>query len=505
MSEHALEMLNISKTFPGVKALDNVSLLAKKGEVHALIGENGAGKSTLMKVLAGVYKQDEGRVVLDGETVALHNPQDAIKKGIAVIYQELNLVSHLSAIQNVMLGHEISSFGWLDKKGETAEAKKWLDYVSRGNLPDYTLPVSAYSIAQQQMVEIAKALSLQAKIIVMDEPTASLTDKEMETLFEIICKLKKDGVTVIYISHRLEEIFSICDTVTVLRDGTYIDRQAVSEVDKNWLIQRMIGREMSSNYPPHDVVAQDDFALQVKNISGNGFKDISFNVRKGEILGFFGLVGSGRTEVMRAVFGADDIESGEIIVNGKKVTHKHPAAAVNAGIGFATEDRKRQGLFLNMSVENNVSIVNIKDLALKGFLRKNKEAELVHKYIRELQIALTNEKMLCKNLSGGNQQKVVLAKWLATGCSILILDEPTRGIDVGAKYEIYSLMDKLVNQGVSIIMISSEMPEVLAMSDRIIVMHEGRLSGEVTRDEADETIVMMHATNTVNEDVCHQV
>lgn len=497
MREHALEMLNISKSFPGVKALDNVSLTVKKGEVHALIGENGAGKSSLMKVLAGVYKQDEGTVVLNGEKVTLHNPQDAIKKGIAVIYQELNLVSHLSAISNVMLGHEMAKYGWLDKKGETAEAKKWLDYVCRGNLPDYKLPVSAYSIAQQQMVEIAKALSLEAKVIVMDEPTASLTEKEMEILFEIIRKLKQDGVTVIYISHRLEEIFSICDKVTVLRDGTFIDSQPVLKVDKKWLIKRMIGREMSSSYPPHNIVAKDELALEVKNISGDGFHDISFNLRKGEMLGFFGLVGSGRTEVMRAVFGADDITEGEIFVDGQKAMHKHPSDAVSAGIGFATEDRKQQGLFLDLNVENNVSMVNIKELAFKGFLRKGKESELVHKYVRQLQIALASEKMLAKNLSGGNQQKVVLAKWLATGSSILILDEPTRGIDVGAKYEIYTLMDKLVRQGVSIIMVSSEMPEVLAMSDRIIIMHEGRLSAEVTSEEADESIVMMHATNTV--------
>jgi ABC-type sugar transport system ATPase subunit len=499
MEQYALEMLNISKRFPGVQALSKVNLCAKKGQVHALVGENGAGKSTLMKVLAGVHKPDEGEIRIDGNKTIFNNPQDALTKGIAVIYQELNLVPRLTAIENVMLGHELSRGGWLDKKGEEAEARKWLDYVSRGNLPDYKQPVCMYSIAQQQMVEIAKALSLKARIIVMDEPTASLTDKEMEILFEIIRKLKEDGVTVIYISHRLDEIFAICDHVTVLRDGAFVDSRTVCEVDKAWLIHRMIGREMSNGFPPHVCYAQGELALQVKNLCGNGFKDISFDLRKGEILGFFGLVGSGRTEVMRAVFGADIAASGEIYMNGKKVMHKHPCNAVNEGIGFATEDRKQQGLFLNLDVENNVSIVSLKRLASRGFVKQRKVSDLAQRYIHELQIAVSSEKMLCKNLSGGNQQKVVLAKWLGRGCSVLILDEPTRGIDVGAKYEIYTLMNKLAQEGVSIIMISSELPEVLAMSSRIIVMHEGRVAGEIDHCDADETVVMMHATNTASE------
>ncbi len=499
MEQYALEMLNISKRFPGVQALSKVSLSARKGEVHALVGENGAGKSTLMKVLAGVYRPDEGEVRLGGEKTTLNNPQDALEKGIAVIYQELNLVPRLTAIENVMLGHELNKRGWLDKKGEEAEARKWLDYVSRGNLPDYRQPVWTYSIAQQQMVEIAKALSLQAKIIVMDEPTASLTDNEMEILFEIIRKLKEGGVTVIYISHRLDEIFAICDHVTVLRDGAFVDSQSVCEVDKAWLIQRMIGREMSNSFPPHICYAQNELTLQVKKLCGEGFSDVSFDLKKGEILGFFGLVGSGRTEVMRAVFGADIAASGEITMNGRKVTHRHPCSAVNAGIGFATEDRKQQGLFLNLDVENNVSIVSIKKLASRGFVKRRRVSELVQRYIRELQIAVASEKMQCKNLSGGNQQKVVLAKWLGKGCSVLILDEPTRGIDVGAKYEIYTLMNKLAQEGVSIIMVSSELPEVLAMSSRILVMHEGRIAGEIDHCDANETVVMMHATNTVPE------
>lgn len=495
MSEYALEMLGISKRFPGVIALNKVSLQAKKGEVHALVGENGAGKSTLMKVLSGVYKPDEGSVFLNGEKVAMHSPQDAINLGISTIYQELNLVPRLTAIENVMLGREKSNYGWIDKKAEQMEARKWLDYVSRGILPDYNLTISNYSIAQQQMVEIAKALSQQAQIIVMDEPTASLTDKEMEILFDIIRKLKADGVTVIYISHRLEEIFQICDSVTVLRDGSLVDSQNVSSVDKAWLIQRMIGRELSNTYPPHTCSVSKENVLEVKNLSGSGFRNISFSLHKGEILGFFGLVGSGRTELMRAIFGADATKSGEIIINGKRVSHRTPFTAVNAGIGFATEDRKQQGLFLNLDVGNNISIVNIRNLASRGFLKKGREDEKVRQYIKELQIAVADTRMLCNNLSGGNQQKVVLAKWLMKDCSILILDEPTRGIDVGAKYEIYSLINKLVRRGVSIIMISSEMPEVLAMSDRILVMHEGQIAGEMNQCDANETVIMMHASN----------
>jgi ribose transport system ATP-binding protein len=502
MSKYALEMLEISKSFPGVHALKDVTLRAEKGEVHALVGENGAGKSTLMKVLAGVYRHDAGTVLISGKKVLFNTPQDALNCGISVIYQELNLVPGLTAIENVMLGHEIANKGWLNKKAEEAEARKWLDYVSRGILPDYKQPVSFYSVAQQQMVEIAKALSHQAKIIVMDEPTASLTDKEMEILFEIIRKLKADGVTVIYISHRLEEIFTICDRVTVLRDGAFVDSQEVSTVNKAWLISRMIGREMNNTYPPHACAARSECVMEVKGLNGGIFSDISFKLHAGEILGFFGLVGSGRTEVMRAIFGADGIKSGEVYVRGKRLPNKHPFGAVNMGMGFATEDRKQQGLFLNLAVDRNISIVNIRKLSFKGFVSRRKEAAEVKKHVDELQIVVADTKMQCKNLSGGNQQKVVLAKWLAKGCSVLILDEPTRGIDVGAKYEIYSLMDKLARAGVAIIMISSEMPEVLAMSDRIIVMHEGRIAGEIEQCDATETIVMMHATGTKNETAC---
>jgi ABC-type sugar transport system, ATPase component len=498
MGEYALEMLGICKSFPGVHALKDVNLRVKKGEVHALIGENGAGKSTLMKILSGVYKEDSGEIIIDGKSTKMQNPQDAIEKGISIIYQELNLVPKLGAIQNVMLGHEKSRYGWLDFKAEEKEAKRWLDYVSCGKLPNYKAPVEFYSVAQQQMVEIAKALSLQAKIIVMDEPTDTLTENDMLTLFAIINQLKKDGITVIYISHRLEEIFMVCDCVTVLRDGMYIDSRETSEVDRYWLIQSMIGREMANTFPPRNRSYTSEVVLDVKDLNSKRFKNINFKLKKGEILGFSGLVGSGRTEVMRAIFGADHYNSGKINFKGLEAVYKHPKAAIEAGIGFATEDRKGQGLFLGLSIKSNVSIASIKKISRKGFIQKRKEGELIKKYIDELRIATTDHNKLCKHLSGGNQQKVVLAKWMATGSSILILDEPTRGIDVGAKYEIYLLMDKLVKSGVSIIMVSSEMPELIAMSDRIIVMSEGAITGELTHEEANETLVMTYATRSNN-------
>lgn len=495
MSEYFLEMLDIGKNFPGVRALDHVNLKIKKGEVHALIGENGAGKSTLMKILAGVYKADSGEIKLDGEKLELHNPQDAITKGISTIYQELNLVPHLNAIQNVMLGHEIHKHAFINKKKEYEKAAKWLDYTSRGVLQDYKQPVKFYSVAMQQMVDIAKALSYDARIIVMDEPTDSLTDSEICILFEIIGKLKADGITVIYISHRLEEIIKVCDRVTVLRDGKFIASEDTANVDKNWLIKQMIGRDLGNTFPPRRRAFTEETVLKVENLCADRFSDINFEIKKGEIVGFAGLVGSGRTEVMRAIFGADPVRSGTVIQSdGKKVKYKHPSNAVNARMGFATEDRKSQGLFLNLDVKTNVCAAVWPKIGNRGFIKNAQESEITKKYIKDLKIAATGPSQRCKNLSGGNQQKVVLAKWLATESRILILDEPTRGIDVGAKFEIYTLMDKLAQDGVSIIMISSEMPEVIAMSDRIVVMHEGRITGELKYDQAEEEKIMTLAT-----------
>lgn len=494
MSEYALEMLGITKTFSKVTALDHVDLRVKKGEIHALIGENGAGKSTLMKVLSGVYKADSGVVKINGEEVAAKNPRDAIEKGVAIIYQELSLVPELDAIKNVMLGQEKNKYSIISSKEENEFAKKYLDYVSRGSLSSYKTPTKKLSVAQQQMVDIAKALSYNSQIIVMDEPTDSLTNSEIETLFEIVRKLKADGITVIYISHRLEELFALCDRVTVLRDGRYITDANIADINKDWLISKMIGRDLTDTYPPRHRMVSDETALEVQNLSGEKFKNVSFKLKKGEILGLGGLVGAGRTEVLRAIFGADKKKGGTIKVFGEEVNINHPCKALKYGFGFATEDRKTQGLFLNQGIRDNIAAAALDKISSKGFVNNGREKAMARKYFDELKVVAPDINKICKFLSGGNQQKVVLAKWLASECKILFLDEPTRGIDVGAKYEIYLLMDKLVQQGVSIIMVSSEMPELMAMSDRIIVMHEGEVTGELSAEEFSEGNVMKLAS-----------
>lgn len=496
MSEYALEMLQVTKTFSRVTALNKVDLRVRQGEIHALIGENGAGKSTLMKVLSGVYQADSGTVRVFGEEVHFNRPQDAIDKGIAIIYQELSLIPDLNAVENLMLGRELTKASFIKKKEEEAFAKKWLDYASAGTVPDYHIPVRHLSVAQQQMIDIAKAVSCDAKIIVMDEPTDSLTQKEIDVLFSIVRKLKKDGITVIYISHRLEELFEICDRITVLRDGAYVDCAETSKVTKDWLISKMIGRDLKDTFPKRTRVVNDEVVLETEKLCGERFQDVSFRLHKGEILGFAGLVGAGRTEVMRAIFGADPVKGGALSLFGKQVRITHPSQAVAQGIGFATEDRKAQGLFLNLSIRENVAIASEKRVARLGFVNGKTETELAQEYRKELKIAAPDIHKLCRFLSGGNQQKVVLSKWLASECRILILDEPTRGIDVGAKYEIYQLMDRLANAGVSIIVISSEMPEIMAVADRILVMHEGRLTGEIGSAEYSEENIMKLASGS---------
>ncbi len=488
--EYSLEMNGITKTFSKVTALDKVNLRVKKGEIHALIGENGAGKSTLMKVLSGVYKPDGGEIFLNGEKFSPQNPRDAIDKGVAIIYQELNLVSELSAIQNVMLGHEINKAKFINRKEEKEYAGKYLDYVGRGALPDYKLPVKYLSVAQQQMVEIAKALSYNSQIIIMDEPTDTLTNDEIKVLFEIVRKLKEDGITVIYISHRLEELFELCDRVTVLRDGKYIADADIADIDKDWLISKMIGRDLKDTYPKRNRIAGGEPVLSVEHLTGERFRDISFTLHKGEVLALTGLVGSGRTEVLRAIFGADKIKSGRVKIFGKEEKINHPVKAMKAGLGFATEDRKAQGLFLTHDIKSNISEAAFPKIARAGFINRKKETKLAQKYFEELHVVSPDMNKWCKYLSGGNQQKVVLAKWLASGCKILFLDEPTRGIDVGAKYEIYQLIDRLVQEGLSILMISSEMPEVMGVADRAIVMHEGEMTGVIGYEEFSEEKLM---------------
>lgn len=499
MSEYALEMRGITKTFSKVTALNQVDLRVRPGEIHALIGENGAGKSTLMKVLSGVYKPDGGEIFLNGEPFAPKDPKDAIDKGVAIIYQELNLVPELSAIKNVMLNHEIHRAHFIHLKAERAYAGKYLDYVCRGAIPDYDLPVKRLSVAQQQMVEIAKALSYNARIIVMDEPTDTLTNDEIEILFEIVRKLKEDGITVIYISHRLEELFALCDRVTVLRDGKYIVDEDISSINKDWLISKMIGRDLKDSYPQRHRVQGGEPVLEVVGLTGERFRDVTFTLHRGEVLALTGLVGSGRTEVLRAIFGADKIKSGTIKLFGKEEKIDHPDKAMRAGIGFATEDRKAQGLFLTHSIKSNISEAALAKLSRFGFIDRKRETELAQKYFDELHVVSPDMAKLCKYLSGGNQQKVVLAKWLASDCKILFLDEPTRGIDVGAKYEIYQLMDRLVGEGLSILMVSSEMPEVMGVADRAIVMHEGRMTGQVLhRDFSEERLMKLGSGETAS-------
>ena len=491
MSDYALEMRGITKTFSKVTALDHVDLKVRPGEVHALIGENGAGKSTLMKVLSGAYQPDGGEIFLDGQPFRPLNPKDAIDKGVSIIYQELNLVGEMSAIRNVMLGHEDHNRAqFIRVRQEKAYAAKYLDYVCRGAIPDYNMPVKKLSVAQQQMVEIARALSYNARIIVMDEPTDTLTNDEIRVLFEIVNQLKADGITVIYISHRLEELFILCDRVTVLRDGKHIADENISDIDKDWLISRMIGRDLKDSYPPRTRITDGEPVLEVRDLSGNGDFHINLELYRGEIPGLAGLVGAGRTELAKMLCGDVKPDSGQILIHGKELKAASAADGVKAGIGLVPEDRKLEGVFLNYTIEWNIPVMSLKRVSKFGFMNFRELDRLTKTYVDTLAIKTPSVKQEVRNLSGGNQQKVVVAKVLAAENEILIFDEPTRGIDVGAKQEIYKLMNSLVEQGKSILMISSEMEELLGMSDRIVVLHEGRVTGELQKDEFSQDKVL---------------
>ncbi len=478
-----LEVKNVTKTFPGVTALDKVNISIKQGEVHAFVGENGSGKSTLTKILYGIYKKDSGQILIDGKEVEIQNTDDAIRLGIGIIFQEFNLINTLSIAENLFIGRLYKTkAGMVDWKRINKEAVLLLQRLAF-DLDPSTL-VEDLSVAEKQMVEIAKALSMKARILFMDEPSATLTDKELAKLFEIIDRLKEEGVTIIYISHRLEEIFRLCDRVTVIRDGVVINAMDIKDTNKNDLIQNMVGREISQEFPQRDYVAQE-VLLEARHISRKGkLKDISFKLHKGEILGIAGLVGAGRTELMRVLFGADKKDAGEILIEGKKINTSSTVWAKKNGIALVPEDRKAQGLLLRFSVTANTTLSNLKAVSYNGVMRSGKEREATHKYVSLMNIKTPSIRQKVLFLSGGNQQKVVLAKWLFSNSRILILDEPTRGIDVGAKYEIYVLMNELVKQGKSIIMISSELSEVIAMSDRVLVMHEGELRAELSRHEA---------------------
>lgn len=490
VQEHVplLEMRGITKTFPGVKALNNVNLTVEAGKVLALVGENGAGKSTLMKILSGIYKRDAGEIRIEGNPVEIDGPLSSRALGISIIYQELSVLNNMDIAENIFVGREMRKNGLVDHRRQHAEAQKLLEHV--GLEMDTHTKVKTLSTAQKQMVEVAKALSYNAKLIIMDEPTSSLTDTETAMLMDIIRRLRDEGVAIVYISHRMNEIFEISDEIAVMRDGEMMDKMVTSQVTEGEVIAAMVGRDVKNLFVK-EAAQIGETVLEVKNLSTKNFlKDINFTVRAGEIVGFAGLVGAGRSEVMRAVFGIDRRESGEIYVRGQKVTIRNTVDALRCGMGFVPEDRKEQALILQMSVERNTSLAALKSISKNWFIRPAQEKALAEEYVQKLKVKTPSLAQKVLNLSGGNQQKVVIAKWMATHPAILILDEPTRGIDVGAKKEIHELMVRLAKSGVGIIMISSEMPEVLGMSNRIIVMHGGQICGELTAQEATQERIM---------------
>ncbi|MCB7305582.1 sugar ABC transporter ATP-binding protein [Bariatricus massiliensis] len=484
-------MKNIHKKFPGVYALKNADLRVEKGEVHALLGENGAGKSTLIKVLGGIYQPDEGEIYIDGQKVRMNNVRDAQANGISIIHQELLLVPQMTVADNMFLDAAPQKYGYINRKQSKRDAQKALDAM--GVQIDAGALVATLSVAQQQIVEIVKAVRLQSKIIVMDEPTSSLSDTEIQMLFEIVENLKQNGTAIIFISHKLEELFAITDRITIMRDGEVVKTVETKKTGNEELIALMVGRALD-NYYVRDDFPKGEIILKVENLNQAGvLRNVSFELRKGEILGFAGLVGAGRTELMNAIFGITQMDSGNIYLEGKRVHIKNPLSAMRAGIALVPEDRKLQGLILKNSVGFNMTITILREF-MKGIcVNKKKEYELMDKYQQLLRIKTPSYEQKAGNLSGGNQQKIVISKWLAVNPSVLILDEPTRGIDVGAKAEIYAIMNNLTRNGMSIIMISSEMPEVMGMSDRICVMSEGRLTGIVDKHEFSQERILSYA------------
>jgi ribose transport system ATP-binding protein len=497
MKEPLVLMEGIDKSFPGVRALENCRFELWPGEVHALVGENGAGKSTLMKVLTGVFQKDAGRIIYKGKEVKIPNPRVAQELGISIVHQELNLMPHLTVAQNIFIGREARRKGFslfLDEESMNERAQELLD-LFHINI-DPRIRVKELTVAKQQRVEIAKALSFNAEVLIMDEPTAALSEAEVEELFRILRKLKEKGMGIIYISHRLEELKEIADRVTVMRDGHYIGTLVIHEATIDKIISMMVGRNIYETSSREHIDKETEVVLEVKNLNrGREIRDVSFKLKKGEILGLAGLVGAGRTEVARAIFGADSVESGEVYVRGQRVRIKSPADAIRHGIAYLSEDRRRYGLMLGLSVEDNVVLPSMSEfLRFNFFVHRKKSKERCAEYVDKLRIKTPTLAQKVKNLSGGNQQKVIVAKWLLKNCEILIFDEPTRGIDVGAKSEIYKLLNELVEEGKSIIMISSELPEILRMSHRILVMCEGRITGEIDAREATEELVMKYAT-----------
>lgn len=486
-----IEMEHISKSFPNVKALDDVTIHIQPGEVHGLVGENGAGKSTLIKILSGAYQKDSGRILIDGKEIDIKNPTQALAEGLVTIYQETNTALELTVAENIFMGRLPRIAGiWVDHPLMYASAQKVLDELGINISSKQT--TSELSAGQLQIIEIAKALTMDVKVIVLDEPTAALTDKETDVLFNMIRRLSQKGVSIIFITHRLVEVFEICNRVTVLRDGRWVSTSLVSEVNEDTLVNHMVGRNVSTLFPK-SITKIGSKVLEVENLHGKGFSDVTFSINQGEIVGFFGLVGSGRTEVARALFGADVWTSGTVNLAGKSVHIKSPQEAILNGISLVPEERKSEGLILGMSVRSNITLPSLRSLSLFGFVQFAKELLLAKKYKEALRIKCNSIEMKAQLLSGGNQQKIVIAKWLAKNPKVLLMDEPTRGIDVSGKAEVHGLMSELANNGVGILMISSELPEILGMSDRILVMHEGRLVANIPREKANEEMIMFYA------------
>ena len=497
MENSVLTMEGICKSFPGVKALDNINFSLKRGEVHALLGENGAGKSTLMKILSGVYKPDAGRILVKGEEKKINNTKDAQHNGISIIHQELNLCWNLTVAENIYLGEEKEkSLGILDNKHINQKTLELLKRIGA----DHVFPeekIKDLSVAEKQMVEIAKALSYNSDVLIMDEPTSSLTDKEVSILFNTIETLKADGVSIVYISHKLEEIFKICDEITVIRDGQYVGDVSAADADNDTLIKMMVGRELGYLYPDKTGAdVSEEVVLSVKDLNKEGLvNNVSFELKKGEILGFSGLVGAGRTETAKTIFGRLKKDGGSIVIDGYEVDIDCPASAISNGIAFVTEDRANEGLIKPLTIRENVTSSNLKLISNKfGYLNMAKETDLAKKSMKKLTVKAPNENTIIKTLSGGNQQKVIIGKWLMGEPKILILDEPTRGIDVGAKSEIYSIMRDLTQKGMSIIMISSELPEIIGMSDRVAVMKGGSIMNILESDDITQEKIMYYST-----------
>ncbi len=490
--KYILEFQNICKSFIGVKALSDISFKIRQGDVHALLGENGAGKSTLMKILSGAYTKDEGKIYFEGQEIHVKSAKESEKLGISIIYQELNLIPELSVAENIYLARQPLKKGIIDWKTMNKDAEDMLGSIDM-KIPPRT-KVAALSVAQRQMIEIAKAISINAKLVIMDEPTSALTDSETRKLFKVIQSLKSRGITVIYISHRMEEIFEICDSYTIMRDGRFISSGDIKDVSTDKIIEDLVGRPLTQVFPEKNNKI-GEVVLEARDISnGKEVKGVSFNLREGEILGFAGLVGAGRTETLKAVFGADKHAKGEVTLYGKQVGIKSPKDAIQYGIGFLPEDRKKEGLVTELSVLDNVVMAKPEKAISKGVFSAAKAREICVRFIRELMIKTPSESQKTKYLSGGNQQKVVLAKWLNCEPGVIILDEPTRGIDVNAKMEIYNIIVKLAEQGKSIILISSEMQEIIGLCDRVNIMFEGRISGELSREELTQEEIMKYAT-----------